>query len=64
MNLMLNGIEAMKDTGGELTIKSERGENGELLMSITDSGVGLPAERRTRFSMPSLRLKRRAPAWA
>jgi len=22
MNLMLNGIEAMKDTGGELTIKS------------------------------------------
>jgi PAS domain S-box-containing protein len=45
MNLMLNGIEAMKDTGGELTIKSERGENGELLMSITDSGVGLPAEK-------------------
>jgi len=27
---MLNGIEAMKDTGGELTIKSERDENGEL----------------------------------
>jgi len=45
MNLMLNGIEAMKDTGGELTIKSEDGENGELLMSITDSGVGLPAEK-------------------
>jgi len=45
MNLMLNGIEAMKDTGGELTIKSERDENGELLMSITDSGVGLPAEK-------------------
>ena len=45
MNLMLNGIEAMKDTGGELTIKSERGENGELLMSISDSGVGLPTEK-------------------
>jgi PAS domain S-box-containing protein len=44
MNLMLNGIDAMKDTGGELTIKSERGENGELLMSIRDSGVGLPTE--------------------
>jgi PAS domain S-box-containing protein len=45
MNLMLNGIEAMKDTGGELTIKSERGENGELLMSISDCGVGLPTEK-------------------
>jgi len=44
LNLMLNGIEAMKDTGGELTIKSERGENGEVLMSIADTGVGLPAE--------------------
>jgi len=45
MNLMFNGIEAMKDIGGELTIKSERGENGELLMSISDSGVGLPTEK-------------------
>ena len=45
MNLMLNGIEAMKDTGGELTIRSERGENGEMLMSISDCGVGLPTEK-------------------
>jgi PAS domain S-box-containing protein len=45
MNLILNGIEAMKDSGGELTIKSERGENGEVLMSIRDSGVGLPTEK-------------------
>jgi PAS domain S-box-containing protein len=49
MNLMFNGIEAMKDTGGELTIKSERGENGELLMSISDSGVGLPTEKADRI---------------
>jgi PAS domain S-box-containing protein len=44
MNLMLNGIEAMKDTGGELTIESECGRNGQLLISIKDSGVGLPTE--------------------
>jgi PAS domain S-box-containing protein len=44
MNLMLNGIEAMKDTGGELTVESERGGNGQLLISIKDTGVGLPAE--------------------
>lgn len=45
MNLMLNGIDAMKGTagGGELTIKSEPG-NGQLLISVSDTGVGLPPE--------------------
>lgn len=42
MNLMLNGIEAMKDTGGELTIKSEVRQDGYMLISISDTGVGLP----------------------
>jgi len=45
MNLMLNGIEAMKDTGGVLTIKSQRDQNGGLLISVSDTGVGLPAEK-------------------
>jgi signal transduction histidine kinase/GAF domain-containing protein/CheY-like chemotaxis protein len=43
MNLMLNGIEAMKDTPGELTVASGPGEDGHLLVSVTDSGPGLPA---------------------
>ena len=43
MNLMLNGIDATKKmTGGaELTIKSEAG-NGQLLISVSDTGAGLP----------------------
>lgn len=41
MNLMLNGIEAMKDTGGELTVISKSKEDG-LIVSISDSGIGLP----------------------
>jgi PAS domain S-box-containing protein len=43
MNLMLNGIEAMKDMGigGELTIKSQQDDNHQLLISIADTGVGL-----------------------
>jgi PAS domain S-box-containing protein len=45
MNLMLNAIEAMKDTSGELTIKSERNDDGQLLISIRDTGVGLPPEK-------------------
>ena len=45
MNLMLNGIEAMNDGGGELTIRSQRTENGYLLISVSDTGVGLPSEK-------------------
>jgi signal transduction histidine kinase len=44
MNLMRNGIEAMRDTKGELNIKSQLAEHDQLLISITDSGVGLPAD--------------------
>ena len=44
MNLMLNSIEAMKDTGGELTIRSLVNPEGHLTVSISDTGVGLPAE--------------------
>jgi PAS domain S-box-containing protein len=43
MNLMLNGIEAMKETGGVLTVKTERGECGQVLISVSDTGAGLPA---------------------
>jgi PAS domain S-box-containing protein len=42
MNLMLNGIEAMKETGGALTVKTERGEGRQVLISVSDIGVGLP----------------------
>jgi PAS domain S-box-containing protein len=42
MNLMLNAIEAMQGTGGELCVRSERGRNDELLLSVSDTGAGLP----------------------
>ena len=44
MNLMLNGIEAMRERSGELSIKSQLVEVGQLLISVTDTGVGLPSE--------------------
>jgi signal transduction histidine kinase len=43
MNLMLNGVEAMKEIGGVLTARTERDECGQVLISISDTGVGLPA---------------------
>jgi PAS domain S-box-containing protein len=45
MNLMLNGIESMKETGGVLTVMTGRGEGGQVLISVSDTGVGLPAGR-------------------
>jgi PAS domain S-box-containing protein len=44
MNLMLNGIEAMADSGGELTVKSQL-QDGQLQFSVSDTGVGLPTEK-------------------
>ena len=46
MNLIMNSIDAMKDVDGtrELTIKSQRAEN-ELLVSVSDTGVGLPPQQ-------------------
>jgi signal transduction histidine kinase/CheY-like chemotaxis protein len=49
MNLMLNGIEAMKDTGGELTVTSSRTEDGQLLISVSDLGIGLPVDQPERI---------------
>jgi PAS domain S-box-containing protein len=47
MNLMINGIDAMKDVVGtrELAIKSQRAENGQVLVSVNDTGTGLPPQQ-------------------
>jgi PAS domain S-box-containing protein len=45
MNLMLNGIEAMKDTGGVLTVKSQLREDGQIEISVSDTGPGLPVDK-------------------
>jgi C4-dicarboxylate-specific signal transduction histidine kinase len=47
MNLMINGIEAMKDGDGTraLAIRSQRMQNEEVVVSVTDSGVGLPPQQ-------------------
>jgi PAS domain S-box-containing protein len=46
MNLMVNGIEAMKDADGtrELAIRSKRMESEQIVVSVSDTGAGLPPE--------------------
>ena len=47
MNLMINGIDAMKDMDGarELAISSQGAENEQVMVSISDTGVGLPPQQ-------------------
>ena len=47
MNLMMNSIDAMKEVNGthELTVQSQRGEDGQVLISVTDTGIGLPPQQ-------------------
>jgi len=49
MNLMLNGIEAMKERSGELIVKSELFDDGQLLISVSDTGIGLPAGKKDQM---------------
>src|ERR1700704_2297157 len=46
MNVISNSIDAMKDVDGtrELAIKSQRADN-ELMVSVSDTGVGLPPQQ-------------------
>jgi len=47
MNLMINGIEAMKDADKtrELAVTSRRAEADQVLVSVSDSGVGLAPQQ-------------------
>src|SRR5207245_407733 len=47
MNLMMNGVEAMRegDATRELTINAQRAENGDLRVSVSDTGRGLPSQQ-------------------
>jgi PAS domain S-box-containing protein len=47
MNLALNAIDAIKEsnTPGTLTIKSQLDSDGVLLISVSDTGVGLPRDQ-------------------
>jgi C4-dicarboxylate-specific signal transduction histidine kinase len=54
MNLMMNSIDAMKDVDGirELTVKSQRGENCQVMISVSDTGVGLPPQQADKIFDP------------
>jgi NO-binding membrane sensor protein with MHYT domain/signal transduction histidine kinase len=51
MNLIMNSIDAMKEVDGirEVAIQSQRAEDGHLVVSVSDTGVGLPAQEASQI---------------
>ena len=51
MNLMMNSIDAMRNVDGtrELTVESRHGEDGQVLVLVSDTGIGLPQQQVDRI---------------
>ncbi|MDB5396491.1 MAG: hypothetical protein JWM91_3997 [Rhodospirillales bacterium] len=47
MNLIMNGIDAMKDVDGarELSVRSRLADGEQVMVSVSDTGVGLPPQQ-------------------
>jgi signal transduction histidine kinase len=47
MNLIVNGIEAMKDVDGirEMVITSQRSEDDQIRVTVSDTGIGFPPQQ-------------------
>jgi PAS domain S-box-containing protein len=54
MNLMINGIDAMKevDSKRELVINSQRATDRDVVVSVSDTGVGLPPQQAGQIFNP------------
>jgi signal transduction histidine kinase len=66
MNLMINGIDAMKDVDGarELAIKAQKAQDDRILVSVSDTGVGLPVRQADQIFKAFFTTKPQGPAWA
>jgi PAS domain S-box-containing protein len=54
MNLMINSVEAMKAVDGprELSIKLQSAKDAQLMLSVSDTGVGLPQHQADQIFHP------------
>jgi signal transduction histidine kinase len=55
LNLCVNAVEAMPD-GGRLTVTT-RGGDGEVVLDVADTGIGIPAENLERILKPFVSTK-------
>ena len=61
LNLMMNGIEAMRpveNRARELVIRTQKGDEGQVRVAVQDCGVGFDSENRDRIFDPFYTTKR------
>jgi C4-dicarboxylate-specific signal transduction histidine kinase len=66
LNLIMNGIEAMSsvsDGSRQLLIKTQRDDSEQILISVTDSGIGLDPKHAERLLKRSFTTKTEGWAW-
>src|SRR5436853_468792 len=65
MNLIINSIDAMKNVNGvrELVITSSSEENYQILVCVSDTGVGLPPKQADQIFNRSSQRSLMGPAW-
>jgi two-component system sensor histidine kinase AtoS len=56
LNIIINAVEAMSN-GGELTVLTQR-RNGSVEMLVSDTGVGIPEEIRSKIFNPFFTTKK------
>jgi phosphoglycerate-specific signal transduction histidine kinase len=66
MNLIINAIDAMKNVEGtrELVIKSQRQEDEQLVLAVSDTGVGLPRQQADQIFNAFFTTRATGLAWA
>src|SRR2546430_6250349 len=65
MNLITNSIDAMKDVDGtrELAIKSQRAEDEQVMVYVSDTGVGLPPQQADQIFSAFFTTKPHGTGW-
>jgi signal transduction histidine kinase len=58
-NLIKNGIDAMKDGHGAISIDLYNGEGGSVCIRVRDTGTGIPSKHRNRIFEPGYTTKDR-----
>src|SRR5205085_3347757 len=62
LNLILNACSALRGHGGSLTIKSSATHDGRIMISISDTGPGIPESIASRLFQPFVTAGSRRPA--